>query len=379
MQKTVLSLSVAAALAIPGLASAQTPAAAGPAVPTLDKIFEASGIGVSGYLDAGYTHANRDIETGFSTRVFDAQNNSFVLHQVGLTIQKQPKEGFGALVNVTGGKDAGVMHSTPANEQTFDLTQGFVSYATGPWHVMLGKYTTLHGTEVIASPGNANISRSILFGAEPFTHTGVRAHYEIADAATFFAGVNNGWDQLVDVNKGKSYEVGVTATPIKPLSLTASFMSGKEPGTIAGTPGRRDSINFVGSYTIMDPLSVGIEYLRVSQKDAVTDGVGGTKSGTYSGFAGYLSWTFMPKTKLSLRGEAFDDKDGFRFNNAAVIAGTTGTKHKEFTATLAYLATDNFELRGEVRQDKANEAVYTDGTNMSKSLITYALQALYKF
>ena len=385
MQKTVLSLSVAAALAVPGLASAQAPA-----VPTLDKIFEASGIGVSGYLDAGYNYANRNIENGFSTRVFDVQNNSFVLHQAGLTIQKQPKEGFGALLNVTAGKDAGVMHSTPANEATFDVTQGFVSYATGPWHVMLGKYATLHGTEVIASPGNANVSRSILFGAEPFTHTGVRAHYEIPDTATFFVGVNNGWDQLVDVNKGKSFELGATVTPIKPLSLTASFLSGKEPGTVndpsTGLPiaGKRDSIDLVASYTIIDPLSVGFEYLNVKQKDAVSDGAGGTKDGKYSGVAFYLSYTFIPKWKASLRAESFDDKDGFKFPGAVAAAAAngvsvTGTKHKEFTATLGWSATDNFDLRAEVRQDKANEAVYLDGMSYSKSLLTYAIQGIYKF
>jgi len=32
-----------------------------------------------------------------------------------------------------------------------------------------------------------------------------------------------------------------------------------------------------------------------------------------------------------------------------------------------------------VRQDKANEAVYLDGMSYSKSLMTYALQGIYKF
>src|SRR5258708_3935797 len=105
MQTTVLSLSGAAALAVPTLAFAQPAAAPGPAVPTLDKVFEASGISTTGYIDAAYSHANRDIETGFSTRVLDSQNSSFVLHQVGLQIAKQPKEGVGGLVNVTAGKD----------------------------------------------------------------------------------------------------------------------------------------------------------------------------------------------------------------------------------------------------------------------------------
>ena len=111
MQKTVLSLSVAAALAVPTLALAQ----AAPAVPTLDKVLEASGLSMTGYIDAAYTHADRDIQTAgtFSPRVFDSYNSSFVLHQVGLQIAKQPKSGFGGLVNVTAGRDATIIHSSP--------------------------------------------------------------------------------------------------------------------------------------------------------------------------------------------------------------------------------------------------------------------------
>ena len=372
MQKTVLSVSIAAALAMPGLALAQAAAPAGPAAPTLDKVLEASGIATSGYVDMAYSHANRNIESpNFSDRVLDSQNNSFVLHQVGLQMAKQPKEGFGGLVNVTMGKDAGVIHSTPANESTFDLTQGYLQYATGPLTVIGGKFTTLHGTEVIWSPSNANFSRSILFGAVPFTHTGVRATYAVTDSLSVIGGVNNGWDQLTDQNKGKTLELGVTATPIKPLSLAASYYGGKEISGVNGVDGRRDSINFVGSYTIIEPLSVGLEYLRVTQKDAVGPAASPSKM-TYSGFAGYLSYLIMPKLKGTLRAETFNDKDGFHF-------GMADTKYREFTLTAAYLAADNFELRGEVRTDRATNAVFNDGGSMSKTLMTYAIQALYKF
>ena len=376
MQKTVLSVSIAAALAMPGLALAQ---AAAPAAPTLDKVLEASGITMSGYVDAAYTHANRDIETGFSPRVLDSYNNSFVLHQVGLQIAKQPKSGVGGLVNVTAGKDAGIIHSAPANESTWDLTQGYLQYATGPLTIIGGKFTTLHGTEVIWSPNNANYSRSILFGSVPFTHTGVRGTYAISDAFSVIAGLNNGWDRLTDNNRDKTLELGMTATPIKPLSLAASYYGGKEVSPVNGVNGRRDSLNLVGSYTVMEPLSVGLEYLAVKQKDAVPNGSGGTKDGKYSGIAAYLSYTFMPKFKASLRAEAFDDKDGLRFPNAAAIAGTSGTKHKEITATLGYAMADNMDLRFEVRQDRADQAVYSDGSSMSKNLLTYAIQGIYKF
>lgn len=380
MQKTVLALSVAAALAAPTLASAQ-------AVPTLDKVLEASGISMTGYVDAAYTHANRDIQAGFSPRVFDSYNNSFVLHQVGLQIAKQPKTGFGGLVNVTAGRDATLIHSAPdGSTSTFDITQGYLQYAGGPLTVIGGKFTTLHGTEVIWSPSNVHYSRSLLFGSVPFTHTGVRATFAATDSLNIIAGINNGWDQLVDANKGKTLELGVTATPIKPLSLAASYYGGEENSGITGLNGRRDSFNFVASYTVIDPLSVGFEYLTVTQKDAVVDdpAVGSTKKGTYSGFAGYLSYTFIPKWKASLRFEQLNDKDGFRFPGAVAAAQVTDptvmkVKHNEVTFTLGWAAADNFELRGEVRQDKADQPVYMDGTNFSKSLLTYALQGIYKF
>src|SRR6266496_4763349 len=91
MKKLFLASAVSALFAAPTTVLAQARAGA---VPTLDKVLEASGISVSGYIDAGYTHADRNVEGGFSTRVFDSQNNSFVLHQFGLSVSKLPKEGF---------------------------------------------------------------------------------------------------------------------------------------------------------------------------------------------------------------------------------------------------------------------------------------------
>jgi len=366
MKKLFLASAISALFAAPATALAQ---AKPPAAPTLDKVLEASGISVSGYIDAGYTHADRNLEAGgFSTRVFDSQNNSFVLHQLGLTIAKQPKEGFGGLVNVTGGRDAQVINSVGAATSQFDLTQAYAQYATGPVTVIAGKFVTLHGTEVIASPGNANISRSILFGSVPFTHTGARATWALNDWISLIGGVNNGWDQLTDSNKGKTLELGATLSPIKPLTMTVSGYSGKE--VIGTTEGTRTSANFVGSYTIIDPLSVGLEVLNVSQENAV----GGTGKAKYMGVAGYVTFAFSPMWKGTVRLEQFDDKDGVRFSTA------TGTKYTEATVTGAYLPADNFELRAEARTDRANNPVFVqfDGAT-SKTLMTIALQGLYKF
>src|SRR4030081_3365343 len=293
MKKLLLAAAVAALFAAPATVLAQAKPAP---VPTLDKILEASGISVSGYIDAGYTYAKNG--AGFSDRVFDGQQNSFALNQFGLTVAKQPKEGFGGLVNLTVGRDAQVIHSLPegaglAATQTsmFDVTQAFLQYAGGPLTVIAGKFTTLHGTEVIASPGNNNVSRSILFGAIPFTHTGVRATWALSDTVSLIAGVNNGWDQLTDQNKGKTVELGATLNPIKPLSIALSGYSGKEG--VSPAEGTRTSLNAVASYTIIDPLSVGLEVLSVSND---IPGAGGTTTkAKYTGVAGYVSYMFAPK------------------------------------------------------------------------------------
>src|SRR5216684_735532 len=250
MKKLLIASAVSALFAAPATVLAQAKPA--PA-PTLDKVLEASGISVSGYIDAGYTHSDRNLETAFSTRVFDSQNNSFALHQFGLQVAKQPKEGFGGLVNITAGKDAQVIHSFPEGVTTpptpasatsmFDVTQAYAQYAGGPLTVIAGKFVTLQGSEVIWSPTNPNISRSILFGAIPFTHTGVRGTWALSDTVSLIAGVNNGWDQLTDANKGKTLELGATLNPIKPLSITLSGYSGKEG--VTPNEGTRTSLNAV--------------------------------------------------------------------------------------------------------------------------------------
>ena len=159
---------------------------------------------------------------------------------------------------------------------------------------------------------------------------------------------------------------------IKPLSITLSGYSGQEPLS-ATTNGTRTSLNAVASYTIIDPLSVGLELLSVSQDNFTSLVGGGTIKAKYTGVAGYVNYMFAPKFRGVARVESFDDKDGFHF-------GTTGTKYKEVTLTGSFLASDSFEARIEGRRDQANNTVFTDYAGAaSKTMTSIALQGLYKF
>ena len=371
LKKQILATAVTAVFALPIIATAEDAKPAGPAIPTLSQIFDSSGITMNGYIDTAYSHASRDIETGPTDRAFDSQNSSFMLHQVGLTVAKQPKEGFGGLVNITGGEDAKVINASDgiAPADNFNVTQAYGQYAIGALTVIAGKYTTLQGTEVIASPSNVNFSRSLLFFGEPLTHTGLRGTYAVNDKISLIAGVNNGiLSSDHDPNKGKTLELGATFTPIKPLSIAISNLSGQE--TVLGTDGSHNSFNAVVSYTVIDPLSLGFEYLNVSQDNF--NGTG-TKA-KYSGEAIYVTYMITPKWRAALRAEWMKDDDGLLF-------GVAQNKMKEQTLTLAYLPADSFEIRAEVRGDHADKDFFLDAssTTFNKSLTTYALQGIYKF
>ena len=386
MKKLVLTSAIAVVVAVPAAALAQAPSAK-PSAPTLDQVLEASGIAIDGYIDAAYTHLSG---TGFFTaapgatpianRVFDTERNSFLLHQAAITIAKQPKEGFGGLVNLTAGKDANIIAPFPTNSTTpgatssatsnFDVTQAFAQYATGPLTVMAGKFVTSSGAEVIKSPANVNYSRSILFGyAIPFTHTGVRATYAASDLFSLIAGVNNGWDNLKDTNTAKTTELGFSVTPIKPLTIIAVNYYGDERVgglTAAGAEGKRNLIDLVATYAVTDKLSLTLNYDNASQENTPTG------KAKWSGFAGYVTYQFTDTWRLAVRGETFDDEDGYR---TGVVQ-----KWKEGTVTLAYLPAKNFELRGELRRDSSNVASFMKpGDPASKDQTSYGLQALYKF
>lgn len=372
LKKRILDTAVLCAFSLPCAIWAADPPKSG--VPTLDQVLEASGISMNGYIDAGYEYSNKEP----SDRVFDNNRNSFDLHQIGLTIAKQPKEGFGGLVNITAGSDAQVIHSFPetpgSGSSRFDLTQGYLQYATGALTVMGGKFTTLAGTEVIASPSNNNISRSILFGAVPFTHTGLRATYALSDKISLTGGLNNGWDQMQDANRQKTVELGVGLTPIKPLAVNVSGYFGSEPtpSVASTTSAARSLVDVTATWTMSDALSFGGEYLYAKQDDAAGPGSPGAK---YSGVAGYATYVFTDMWRLAGRVEWFKDDDGVHFGGPVA-----GTKYTEGTITLAYLPLKSTEIRGELRGDRASNAFFDDGNgNLSKTMFSVGVQGIYKF
>ena len=359
-----------------------------PSAPALTDVLTASGVDVHGYVDAAYSYLSGTgiFTSGTANRVFDTEPNSFNLHQAALTIDYQPKEGFGALVNLTAGRDARVIASAGEATSNFDVTQAFAQYAHGPLTVIGGKFVTLAGAEVINSTQDTNYSRSILFGyAIPFTHTGVRLTYAASDQLSLIVGVNNGWDQLQDQNKEKTGELGVSFTPNKLFALTVQGYSGVEQlsgGTFvgAGRHGVRDLIDAVATYNATSQLTFILNVDWGNQENFTSLVNGASIKAKWDGAAAYANYQANDQWRLSVRAEYFDDKDGYR---TGVIQ-----KWKEGTLTLAYLPTKFIELRGEARYDKSDSGAFVKnstflsgvpGVGVSDNQTSIGVEAVYKF
>jgi len=401
LKSKLLNFLMLAALAVPGVAIAadaettsEKPGAAPSGLP----------FDHAGHIDIGYTNLTESGRfatnpNNFNNRVFDFDRNAVNLHALDLTLSKLPENGFGGLVNFTVGKDADTIAAYgtidksrgPANgvNKKFDVTQAYLQYASGPFTIIGGKYVTLAGAEVIKSPSNVNYSRSILFGyAIPFTHTGVRGMYKLSDTFSLTAGVNNGWDDFQDTNSDKTIELGLSWMPVKSFALAAQGYTGKEqlsnyfcaPAAACVNPqkGTRNLIDLVATYSATDQLTLVLNYDYGSQGNAtLVNGTTGTAK--WEGWAGYANYQINDMWRLSLRGEYFNDRDGYR---TVVAPGmSSGQKWKEVTVTLAYLPTKNIELRGEIRGDRSDQAVFlaTDGITQKNSQSSLGLEAIYKF
>lgn len=353
--------------------------------PPAPAIFSIGGFDLTGHIDIGYTNLRGagKFVNGVNDRVFDIDRNKVNLQSIDLQLASTPENGFGGLLDVTLGKDADTIAAYgtidrqrgPANgvNKRADLTQAFVHYGAGPLTVIAGKFATLSGAEVIKSPANTNYSRSILFGyAIPFTHTGVRATYKVSDTLTVVGGVNQGWDAFKDTNNDKTIELQAGFTPDKAFSLLITGYSGKEqlynyPKSVE--KGTRNLLDMVATFTASEQLNFVLNYDYGTQESG-SAGVGKAK---WQGIAGYANLQLSDQWRISLRGEYFDDKDGYRTGIAQ--------KWKEATATVAYLPNKNIELRAEVRGDRSDQNAFlkSDRTTPSKTERSFGVEMLYKF
>ena len=360
-----------------------------PAQPAISADDLKKALGMSIYLQGGYTY-NGNASTGEMNdlRIFDQKANSFLLDLAQIVFAKDPAAGpIGFKVKLSAGETAKYIHSagltSSAGNDPFDLTEAYVSYMAPVGKGLrfdFGKFATFIGAEVIEAIDNPNYSRSFLFNyATPLTHTGLKASYTFSDVWNASIHIVNGWDNSTDNNRGKSIGASVGYTPEESFSLLVNGMTGPEQdeqGIHAPTVGSSSSnlrtiLDLVATIKPVKPLSIILNY-----DDGREENVPGTllpsgisSDATWNGLEGIVKYDYNDKYSLALRGEYFDDKDGFR----------TGTvqKLKEVTVTPGIRLSGGVILRPEYRHDSSDKHSFDNKTKKDQD--TLALGLMYRW
>src|SRR4029077_14738064 len=221
-----------------------------------ESIWKKVGFQISGTVLVSYTqNFNNPYNNINQLRIFDTAANSFMANLTQLVFERpanasgsgMDRVGFRARLNF--GTDARFSRARtnfqPGNDNTeLDMQEMYGEYIApigNGLRIQAGKINTLIGYEVINAWENPNFSRTMMFGlSQAFTTTGIRFTYPFAKWATASIGLVNGWDNIEDNNRGKTFEWLLALTPHEKFGF--NFFGGYGPeqsngngnGTLAG-------------------------------------------------------------------------------------------------------------------------------------------------
>lgn len=342
-------------------------------------------LSVSGYLEGSYNYlasANRFTSEVYD-RAFDLNENGLTLQQAAVTLGILPDKGLGGAVNIILGKDAfiiapyGMDPDFGNHEIGWDITQLWLQCRFSEnFYVAMGKFVTLAGYETINPTTDTNFSRSDLFTfAIPFTLTGFRLHYTINPHWQLCLGMIEGWDTVRPENGSPSLEWALYYTPTQKLFFSAVGYLGHEQvisRTHEGPVGTRSVIDLIASYKISDHTQLALNYDYGWQNDTLIV-LENADEAIWQGIAAYWVQTLNSQWNFCLRGEIFQDRNGYRTGVAQTL--------REFTATLAYKPITSLTFRAETRWDHSNTDAFMN--KITSQPRTYqrscALDAIWSF
>ncbi len=416
-----------------------------------ESVFTSLGFKISGTVLTSYTqNFNNPYTNNNQLRVFDTGANSFMANLAQIVFEREAnasgsgmdRVGFRARLNF--GADARFSRARtnfqPGTDNTeLDVQEMYAEYIApigNGLKIQAGKINTLIGYEVINAWENPNFSRTMMFGlSQAFTTTGIRFTYPFAKWATASIGLINGWDNIEDNNRGKSFEYKLDLVPHERFGISFFGSYGPEQGNgnnIAGgaqvgvcnsnPPGntgcdptaKRVVTGAIITIKPIDSTTIILEPYYGNESNAST--TSGSGNGRWNGFVTYLIHDLNDQTKpnafsLRARGEIWEDAGGSRacgggvnFNGGAntcagsgsgspisaaggflptvtgsPFAAGNGLTAWETTWTLQWKPVPSLQTRVEYRYDHADHNVYLHGTRASNNTNTLGFSVAYMF
>ncbi len=366
---------------------------------------------ISGYVD---TSAEWNPGTGnanpapysFNT---PSKRDGFNIDVVDLNISKaiDPSVPWSAgyTVDMLFGPDASAI--TGGNASGSDLSgnirQAYVDLSAPVGNVpdlKIGRFDTILGFESIDSYKNPNWTRSYGFTLEPTEHTGVIAHYKVAEFLAVDAGVadtvTTGPLNTRSITESKKAYMGlVTLTAPKSWGFLAddTLAAGVAHGPGALNKDKTHVYAGANLNTPLKDLKLGIAYDALFDADAMaidpTTGVTSDKDfGFATALAGYLTYNLTEKFHASVRADYARGAilGALANDNASTVIATPNDFHKviALTGTLSYDLWANVITRVEVRWDHALDhstpfGGTVAGAHTENNEVLVAANLVYKF
>lgn len=314
---------------------------------------------LSGFVDTYYGfNSNHPPNRQNGVRNFDVNTNQFGLNMIELVADKSVDNTnrLGYHVALGFGQAMNMVNSASPTELGFDqyLKEGYLEYMAPVGkglQINVGKFVTPNGAEVIETKDDWNYSRSLLFSwAIPYFHFGASAKYAFSPKFAVTGYLVNGWNNSIDNNTGKTVGVSLAWTPNTKFSITENYMGGPEQNN--DNKDWRHLLDTVITYNPTAKLSFianydyGHEDIGLAQERPFT-------LAKWSGLAGYVKYAPNDKWAVALRGEYFDDNQGWSTGTAQELS--------EFTATLQRTISSKLIARLEGRRDMTDARTFLRG------------------
>ena len=260
---------------------------------------------------------------------------------------------------VFGPRGTDAIFASPMYSATGDIVNQLYVY----WNVSdavtltFGNFNTFLGYEVISPAANFNYSTSYLFSYGPFSHTGLKADFDLGNEWSAMLAVMNPTD-LTELNGTGDYAVGAQ------LGYSGQFLN------FLYSQGGFE-IDYTGGFDLSEEFYLGLNAAHFSQED---------NGGSFTGVALYPQYKTSDTFTIGLRGEYFTTTDGFD-DVAGIGAVGDADDGSVFAITLTGNATiGDLILKPEIRLDSASEDAFIDNDMApTASLASVLFAAIYSF
>ncbi|APR82183.1 Outer membrane protein [Minicystis rosea] len=326
---------------------------------------------IGGYVEAAYSYSFEKPSNGIiNQRGFDNRHNTFTLQnavidaqgklgglaaRIALQVGQTPDTYYQA-EPFKPGTNGGPGASSAATWRF--IQQAYAGYKFGVARglaVEAGIFLSPVGLESVQAKEDWNQSRSTLFFALPFYHTGVRLTLDVTERTSFMLMITNGANSVADNNAGKSVISQYQYKIPDHLILSLLYMGGPERDTGAseGQPWRHLLDGYLSGQA-NDWLSLALQWDGAFERNSY--GIS-----YFGGIAGYarihpVSWLY-----LAARGDFMGEHQG---------TGPYGTARAMFaparwvgsgTFTVDARPHDHVSFRVEYRHDQAADPIYFRG------------------